>query len=67
MRMKDPIPTFQYLVSEIAKRYPDLAYLHVTEPRVNGDQDREAQEGEVNPITCHWYHEAHGIQGQRFC
>lgn len=49
MRMKDPMPTFRYLVSEIARRYPNLAYLHVTEPRVTGDHDREAGEGEVVP------------------
>ncbi|KAJ3486693.1 hypothetical protein NLI96_g4051 [Meripilus lineatus] len=48
MRMKDPMPTFRYLVSEIARRYPNLAYLHVTEPRVTGDHDREAGEGEQN-------------------
>ena len=46
--MKDPIPTFSYLVSEIAKRYPDLAYIHVVEPRVAGGFDREPQAGEVS-------------------
>ena len=51
MRMPDPIPTFTYLVSEIKKRHPDLAYIHVTEPRINGDQDRQAQEGEVRIAT----------------
>ena len=35
MRMKDPLPTFTHLVSEIKKRWPDLAYIHVTEPRQN--------------------------------
>lgn len=51
--MKDPIPTFSYLVSEIAKRYPDLAYIHVVEPRVTGNYDREPQAGEVSnhPFT----------------
>ncbi|KAJ7571806.1 hypothetical protein C8J56DRAFT_1009906 [Mycena floridula] len=39
MRMKDPIPTFTYLVSQIKERYPDLSYLHVVEPRVSGDDD----------------------------
>jgi NADPH2 dehydrogenase len=35
MRMKDPLPTFSHLVSEIKKRWPDLAYIHVIEPRQN--------------------------------
>ena len=47
MRMADPIPTFTYLVQQIAQTYPRLSYLHVTEPRVAGSQDREIQEGEV--------------------
>ena len=52
--MKDPIPTFSYLVSEIAKRYPDFAYLHVIEPRVSGGiSEREVPEGEVNKfLSC---------------
>ena len=35
MRMKDPLPTFSHLVSEIKKRWSDLAYIHVIEPRQN--------------------------------
>jgi hypothetical protein len=35
MRMKDPLPTFSYLISEIKRRWPDLAYIHVIEPRQN--------------------------------
>jgi NADPH2 dehydrogenase len=35
MRMKDPLPTFTHLFSEIKKRWPDLAYIHVIEPRQN--------------------------------
>ncbi|KZV65274.1 FMN-linked oxidoreductase [Peniophora sp. CONT] len=30
---EDPVPTFSYLVSELRRRHPDLAYLHVVEPR----------------------------------
>ncbi|KAI0075622.1 NADH:flavin oxidoreductase/NADH oxidase [Panus rudis PR-1116 ss-1] len=48
MRMKDPIPTFSYLVQKIAERYPDFAYIHVVEPRVNGNIDREPGQGESN-------------------
>lgn len=31
MRMKDPVPTFSYLASELKKRQPGLAYLHAVE------------------------------------
>ena len=33
MGMEDPRPTFTYFVSRVKERYPDLAYLHVVEPR----------------------------------
>ncbi|KAH7904806.1 hypothetical protein BJ138DRAFT_1165918 [Hygrophoropsis aurantiaca] len=48
MGMKDPVPTYSYLVSNLTKHA--LAYIHVTEPRVNGYIDREAKdfEGQSN-------------------
>ncbi|KZT57421.1 FMN-linked oxidoreductase [Calocera cornea HHB12733] len=48
MRMADPIPTFSYLVSELKSRFPDFAYIHVTEPRVQGNVDRTAPKSESN-------------------
>lgn len=48
MRMQNPEPTFSYFVSEVAKRFPSLAYLHLIEPRVNAGVDRVAREGEVS-------------------
>ncbi|KAI0642988.1 NADH:flavin oxidoreductase/NADH oxidase [Trametes meyenii] len=36
MRMADPVPTFTYLVSQVAKLYPQMAYLSVVEPGVHG-------------------------------
>ncbi|KAK0460570.1 uncharacterized protein EV420DRAFT_1671111 [Desarmillaria tabescens] len=38
MGMQDPVPTFSYFVSEIKKKHPDLAYLHVVEPRIAVDK-----------------------------
>ncbi|KAJ3486697.1 hypothetical protein NLI96_g4055 [Meripilus lineatus] len=35
-------------LKQIAQTYPGLSYLHVTEPRVAGSQDRDIQEGESN-------------------
>lgn len=40
MRMSDPIPTFSHLVSSILEAHPQLAYIHVIEPRINGPSDR---------------------------
>lgn len=36
MGMKDPLPTFACLVSHLRKNHPNLAYIHVIEPRVDG-------------------------------
>lgn len=32
MAEKDPVPTYTHLISEIRTLYPNLAYLHSTEP-----------------------------------
>ncbi|CAE6491282.1 unnamed protein product [Rhizoctonia solani] len=41
MRMKDPIPTFSYVLHELVKRHPDLAYVHFVESVVAGDGDAD--------------------------
>ncbi|TCD65522.1 hypothetical protein EIP91_002530 [Steccherinum ochraceum] len=48
MRMTDPKPQFSYIVQKIAENHPDLAYLHVVEPRVSGHEVRTIQAGESN-------------------
>ena len=50
MRMADPEPEFSYVVSEIARRQPSFAYIHLVEPRVMGNIDREVKEGEVSSV-----------------
>ncbi|KAJ8697665.1 hypothetical protein PTI98_004445 [Pleurotus ostreatus] len=35
MGMADPKPTYTYFVSQMKERWPNMAYLHVTEPRVD--------------------------------
>ena len=52
MRMEDPRPTFSYLVEEIVKRHPDFAFIHLVEPRVEGNVDREVQAGEVSVLEA---------------
>ncbi|KAK0234434.1 hypothetical protein EDD85DRAFT_774273 [Armillaria nabsnona] len=44
VRMKDPIPTFSYFVSQIKKEHPDLSYIHVVEPRIDGSETRNQEE-----------------------
>jgi NADPH2 dehydrogenase len=50
MRMADPIPTFTYVVEQIKARHPDLAYIHLVEPRFAGLEDVPggAPEGQQN-------------------
>ncbi|KAI0319171.1 FMN-linked oxidoreductase [Amylostereum chailletii] len=48
MRMPDPIPTFSAYVTRIRDTWPQLAYLHVVEPRISGGFDAEGTEGESN-------------------
>lgn len=38
MGMKDPKPTFGYLVQEIKNNHPNLSYIHVVEPRETNSQ-----------------------------
>lgn len=45
MTIPDPIPTYTYLVSRVRSLFPDLAYLHSTEPRIDGMSD------EFQPVT----------------
>ena len=49
MREENPVPTFTYLVTELVKRHPNLAYLHVVEPGLAGATDIETRDGEVRP------------------
>ncbi|KAI0055944.1 FMN-linked oxidoreductase [Artomyces pyxidatus] len=48
MRMPDPIPTYVELVTRLRKTHPDLAHLHVVEPRILGLDTREPEPGEQN-------------------
>ncbi|KAJ7131360.1 FMN-linked oxidoreductase [Mycena epipterygia] len=41
MGMQDPKPTFTYLVSQLVKRHPELAYIHVIEPRIDATTLRD--------------------------
>ncbi|KAJ7293870.1 hypothetical protein C8J57DRAFT_1444943 [Mycena rebaudengoi] len=47
-KFDDPKPTYTYFVTQLRERYPDLAYLHVVEPRVNGAETVEVKAGYSN-------------------
>ena len=54
MPLADIHETFGYLVQEIKGRYPDLAYMHVVEPRIAGAVERVAEAGESLDFLVHF-------------
>lgn len=46
--MEDPKPQFIHLVSALRDRHPNLAYLHVVEPRISGGRDQPFNDSESN-------------------
>ncbi|TCD68147.1 hypothetical protein EIP91_011513 [Steccherinum ochraceum] len=48
MRMTDPKPQFSYIIQKIKENHPDLAYIHIVEPRISGISDRVAYVDESN-------------------
>ncbi|KAI0064346.1 FMN-linked oxidoreductase [Artomyces pyxidatus] len=49
MGMPNPVPTFRALVTRIRDTHPDLSYLHVVEPRIDGGSARASVDpGESN-------------------
>lgn len=48
---EDPKPQFAYLVQQLLDRFPSLAFIHVVEPRVQGNEDRPVEDGEVRHIS----------------
>ncbi|KAI0826126.1 FMN-linked oxidoreductase [Irpex lacteus] len=48
MGLEDPVPTFSYVVQQLAERQPNLGFIHVIEPRTDGLNDRTPAPGESN-------------------
>jgi len=63
MGMKDPVPTYTYLIEQIIQRHPDLAYLHATEPNENRAEMYVAEGTENDFIRELWT--AYGTNGRR--
>lgn len=51
--MEDPKPTFKYLVERIKELYPDFAYIHIVDPRAEGNRDRIPDPSEVRYISSY--------------
>ncbi|KAI0744497.1 NADH:flavin oxidoreductase/NADH oxidase [Earliella scabrosa] len=66
MGMKDPIPTFTYLVSQVVQRHPDLAYLHVIEPGVAASEDCTHNGEESNDFLRQLWHPRPFISAGRY-
>ncbi|KAJ7343044.1 hypothetical protein DFH08DRAFT_237996 [Mycena albidolilacea] len=55
MGMTDPIPTFSYIISQLAAHHPTLAYIHLVEPRISGNTTCDANQmknHESNDVLC---------------
>lgn len=50
MGMADPLPQFAHFVTALKERHPNLAYLHLIEPRATGDQSRVPGDHESNDL-----------------
>ncbi|KAJ6495328.1 hypothetical protein C8R45DRAFT_1052826 [Mycena sanguinolenta] len=48
MYFEHPKPTYTHLVTQFRDRFPELAYLHVVEPRVDGGQTVDIKDGYSN-------------------
>ncbi|KAJ7023478.1 NADH:flavin oxidoreductase/NADH oxidase [Mycena alexandri] len=44
MGMANPVPTFTHIVSELKRLYPELAYIHLIEPRISADSTLDTSE-----------------------
>jgi NADPH2 dehydrogenase len=55
MRMDDPIPTFSYLIKKLKGNQPNLAYIHLIEPRMAGNAfDNNAPDGNNDIFRDIW-------------
>lgn len=44
---EETVETYSYIVTTLAERHPDLAFLHVVESRTAGSENAEASESET--------------------
>jgi NADPH2 dehydrogenase len=46
--MRDPLPTVTTFVERVCAAYPNFAYVHGIEPRVNGNEEVDSDQGKSN-------------------
>lgn len=53
MKMDDPVPQFTHFVTTLKSKHPNLAYLHLVEPRIDGNLEAvsEGTEHESNDFV----------------
>jgi hypothetical protein len=57
MGMRNPIPTYTYIISELGKRHPDLAYIHLIEPGIESITEGVPQELDQGvTVSCFFQH-----------
>lgn len=56
MAKQEMIDTFSYFVASLKHHHPDLAYLHVTTPRVGGGNDQGYDESESIEFIVNNFH-----------
>ncbi|KIJ07050.1 hypothetical protein PAXINDRAFT_91013 [Paxillus involutus ATCC 200175] len=66
MNMPNPRPTFAYLATVLRDKHPNMAYLHVTEPRVAGNTDVLHNEDETNDFLREIWNGGEGGEKQIF-
>jgi NADPH2 dehydrogenase len=48
MKMVDPIPQFTHFVTSLKSKHPNLAYIHLVEPRIDGSIEIEDSNGKYD-------------------
>ncbi|KAF7298694.1 NADH:flavin oxidoreductase/NADH oxidase [Mycena indigotica] len=55
MGMKDPVPTFSYILEQLKSRHPRLAYIHLIEPRIAANESLELTEDNASQSNEHFH------------
>ena len=66
MGMPDPRPTFGYLASALRDKHPKLAYLHVTEARLDGGSAVASDRNESNDFLREIWSSGEGGEERAF-
>ncbi|KAF9462815.1 hypothetical protein BDZ94DRAFT_1322297 [Collybia nuda] len=51
MKMENPVPQFSHFITSLRSKYPDIAYLHLVEPRIDGNFEVQGLHHESNDFA----------------